>query len=138
MSQNEDLFFYLVAYSQFIKRELNRRLRPYGLTYSQFSVLLLLWQRGDLSILEIHKFLFTTQGNVSAILRNLEERKLIMRGIDDYDLRIVSAHLRQKGRDLLEQIYPEKYNMWLEEILSGIPKEDRYPMSNMLWKILSE
>ena len=61
-----------------------------------------------------------------------------MRGIDDYDMRIVSAHLRQKGRDLLEQIYPEKYNMWLEEILSGIPKEDRYPMSNMLWKILSE
>jgi DNA-binding MarR family transcriptional regulator len=90
-----------------IGRELNAAYRPLladlGLTYSQYLVMLVLWERDGLGVGELGDRLDLDSGTLSPLLRRLERAGLVRRERATSDERRVTIHLTGRGRDLQER-----------------------------------
>lgn len=75
-------------------------LSPFGLTYPQYLVMLLLWQDGGCSVGRIGEQLHLESSTLSPLLKRLESVGLITRSRDTHDERSVIVDLTVKGRSL--------------------------------------
>ncbi|MDT0303812.1 MarR family winged helix-turn-helix transcriptional regulator [Streptomonospora wellingtoniae] len=74
-----------------------------GLTYPQYLAMLVLWERGDLTVKELGARLRLDSGTLSPLLRRLEAGGLVRRSRQDGDERVVHITLTGKGTRLREQ-----------------------------------
>jgi DNA-binding MarR family transcriptional regulator len=92
---------------QRICRELNAAYRPLladlGLTYPQYLVMLVLWERDGLGVGELGDRLDLDSGTLSPLLRRLERASLVRRERATSDERRVTIRLTDRGRDLQER-----------------------------------
>lgn len=105
-----------------INRETSKIHTRYGLTTPQFGVLEALYHKGDLSVGEVQKKILSSSGTIPVIIKNLEKEGLLEKKRDDLDKRKFILHLTDKGRDLIERVYPENeelivamMSVWTEE-----------------------
>jgi MarR family 2-MHQ and catechol resistance regulon transcriptional repressor len=89
-----------------IERETMAFLQDHGLTLAQFAVLEVLFHKGELSIKQIIEKTLSTSGNMTVVVRNLERSGLIQRYQSPQDGRIFLIQLRDKGRDLIREVFP--------------------------------
>ena len=75
-------------------------LNALGLTYPQYLVMLVLWERDDLMVSELGERLFLDSGTLTPLLKRLEASGLIARIRDVQDERRVHITLTQAGRTL--------------------------------------
>ena len=78
-------------------------LKPLGLTYTQYIVLLVLWEKDGLSVSEIGEKLMLDNGTLSPLLKKLEQAGYIERLRCHEDERMVMITLTQAGRGLQEK-----------------------------------
>jgi DNA-binding MarR family transcriptional regulator len=71
-----------------------------GLTYPQYLVMLVLWQKDDVLVKAIGERLFLDSGTLTPLLKRLESSGLITRTRDDVDERQVRITLTKEGRAL--------------------------------------
>lgn len=71
-----------------------------GLTYPQYLVMLVLWERSELSVKAIGEQLDLDSGTLSPLLKRLEQNGLINRRRDAEDERQVIVSLTARGEDL--------------------------------------
>ena len=92
---------------QRICRELNAAYRPLradlGLTYPQYLVMLVLWERDGPGVGELGDRLDLDSGTLSPLLRRLERAGLVRRERATSDERRVRIHLTGRGRVLQER-----------------------------------
>lgn len=99
-------------------------LNALGVTYTQYLVLLILWERGTCSVREIGLFLHLDSGTLSPLLKRLEEAGFIKRQRRPKDERVVDISLSPKGQALKDQAaeVPQKFacelDLSLEEYIS--------------------
>src|SRR3984885_12500638 len=74
-----------------------------GLTYPQYLVMLVLWERDDIPVKEIGERLFLDSGTLTPLLKRLELADLIKRTRSTEDERQVLIALTSKGRALQEK-----------------------------------
>lgn len=74
-----------------------------GVTYPQYLVLLVLWERDGVSVSEIGERLFLDSGTLTPLLKRLEAQGLVDRSRDPEDERRVVIRLSAAGRALKEQ-----------------------------------
>ena len=115
-------------------REMENHFREYGLTSAQFSVLEVLYAKGELTVGEIQESILGTPGNVPVIINNLIKGGFATRTKDEKDRRVSRIALSPEGKQLMERIYPEPHQSWLEEILAPMAKEERKELEDMLVK----
>jgi DNA-binding MarR family transcriptional regulator len=91
-------------------------LEELGITYPQYLVLLILWERGTCSVKEIGKLLHLDSGTLSPLLKRLEATGFIKRQRRVNDERVVDISLTTEGRALQQQAatIPEKLGCELE------------------------
>lgn len=75
-----------------------------GLTYPQYLVMLLLWERAEATVTGIGQALQLETGTLSPLLKRLEATGLITRSRQVDDERSVLVALTGAGRDLEEQV----------------------------------
>ncbi len=75
-------------------------LEPLGLTYPQYLVLLVLWEKDDLRVSDIGGDLQLSTGTLTPLLRRLEQQGLIVRIRTANDERQVNIKLTASGRAL--------------------------------------
>lgn len=82
-----------------------------GITYPQYLVLLILWERGTCSVKEIGALLHLDSGTLSPLLKRLEATGLIKRQRRASDERVVDISLTPAGHALQERTasIPEKF-----------------------------
>ena len=78
-------------------------LRPLGLTYTQYIVFLVLWERDGISVTEIGEKLMLDNGTLSPLLKKMEQAGYVERRRCREDDRVVEITLTEKGRALQEQ-----------------------------------
>jgi DNA-binding MarR family transcriptional regulator len=78
-------------------------LEPMGLTYPQYLVMLLLWERDGRSVNELGQPLALDAGTLTPLLKRMEKAGFITRGRDDKDERITRIHLTDAGKALQTQ-----------------------------------
>src|SRR5882672_7334535 len=74
-----------------------------GLTYPQYLVMLVLWERDDVPLKDIGEKLFLDSGTLTPLLKRLEASGLIKRTRSTEDERQVLIALTPKGQSLREE-----------------------------------
>jgi DNA-binding MarR family transcriptional regulator len=74
-----------------------------GLTYPQYLVMLVLWERDDVPLKDIGEKLFLDSGTLTPLLKRLEASGLIKRTRSTEDERQVMIALTPKGQALREE-----------------------------------
>lgn len=94
------LCFDLYAASRALTGVYRHLLDPLGLTYPQYLVLVVLWQRESATVREVVEALQLDYGTVSPLLKRLEARGLVERRRRPEDERSVDVTLTDAGRAL--------------------------------------
>ncbi|HET9621678.1 MAG TPA: MarR family transcriptional regulator [Kofleriaceae bacterium] len=96
----EQLCFALYNASRALTRAYAPLLEPLGVTYPQYLVLLVLWERDGLSIKQLGERLALDSGTLTPLCKRLAQQGLIERRRGDEDERLVRVHLTAAGRAL--------------------------------------
>lgn len=97
---DEQMCFALYAASRAVTNLYRPLLDPLNLTYPQYLVMMLLWERGECSVKEIGTVLQLDYGTLTPLLKRLENNGLLRRDRDPGDERSVLVTLTDQGRDL--------------------------------------
>jgi DNA-binding MarR family transcriptional regulator len=99
----EQACFALYAASRAVTDVYRPLLADLGLTYPQYLVLLVLWERDSQPVKEISEALRLDYGTISPLLKRLEANGLVTRNRLASDERSVSISLTEKGTGLRER-----------------------------------
>lgn len=94
------LCFALYAASNQVTRLYRPVLEPLGLTYPQYLVMLVLWERAPRKVGEIAEQLLLDSGTLTPLLKRMEANGLLTRTRDPHDERCVCIALTAAGRGL--------------------------------------
>ena len=78
-------------------------LKPLGLTYTQYIVLLVLWEKDGISVSDIGEKLMLDNGTLSPLLKKMEQAGYVARRRCRKDDRVVEITLTDEGRELQEK-----------------------------------
>lgn len=96
-------------------------LEEFDLTYPQYLVLMVLWEKQPQSVSQLGDELHLDSGTLTPLLKRLEQKEIIKRQRAVSDERIVEISLTEKGMELREkaEVIPqritEKINITQEE-----------------------
>lgn len=108
-------------------------LRPLGLTYTQYIVMLALWEQRELSVKELGSLLRLDSGTLTPVLKKLEHRGLLTRCRSQEDERCVILTLTEQGTALREAALSVPAGMGACVRLSG---EEAAELYRLLYKLL--
>lgn len=104
------LCFSLYALSREVIKMYKPLLDPFGLTYTQYVTMMVMWEREQIAFKELGSRLYLDSGTLTPVLKKLESKGLILKYRDKEDDRVVIVELTDTGRELKERIVevPEK------------------------------
>jgi DNA-binding MarR family transcriptional regulator len=100
---DEQLCFALYAAHRAVTAAYRPLLDELGLTYPQYLVLLVLWDRGETTVKELASALRLDYGTMSPLLKRLETAGLVHRARAAHDERTVLIALTGRGEELRER-----------------------------------
>lgn len=125
-----NVFIKLIRVVESLNSILNVSLSKEGLTESQFGVLEALFHLGPMSQKNLGSKLLKSGGNITLVIDNLEKRGLVNRRRGVVDRRYYNIQLTDKGRKLIESVFPKQLKIITEEI--GILNEnEQYELQRM-------
>lgn len=99
---DKQLCFPLYAASNLLAKVYRPLLEPLGLTYSQYLVMLVLWERDSVSVGDLGHCLYLDSGTLTPLLKRMENSGFINRRRDSNDERRVLVSLTTKGSEIKE------------------------------------
>ena len=123
----------LTQVNSYFAKVLNENISKFGLNLTDFSVLDLLFQKGEQTTQKIGEKMLITSGSITYIVNKLEKMELICRNKSETDKRITYIKLTKKGRETIFELLPlqiEKIN----EIFSDFSREDLVNLNHLLKK----
>jgi DNA-binding MarR family transcriptional regulator len=97
---DQQLCFALYSTTHAMNKLYRRLLRQLGLTYPQYLVMMILWERDGLTVSEIGERLFLDSATLTPLLKRLESTGLLGRERSAQDERQVIVSLTKTGRAL--------------------------------------
>ena len=97
-----------------LSREIIHQYRPFldelDITYSQYLVLMVLWEQEPQTVNQIGKKLYLDSGTLTPLLKRLELKKIITRTRKPSDERVVEIELTENGHELKSKamLIPQK------------------------------
>ena len=108
-------------------------LKPLGLTYTQYIVMLELWEKETVKVGELGHRLYLDCGTLTPMLKKMEESGWLTRCRCKVDERVVYVALTDKGRALREQVkdIPGQVGSCIT-----LPQEEAFELYRLLHKLL--
>ena len=108
-------------------------LKPLGLTYTQYIVFLVLWEKDGISVTEIGEKLMLDNGTLSPLLKKMEQAGYVERRRCRKDDRVVEITLTDAGRALQEKAkeVPGRVASCID-----LPPEKAQALYNLLYELL--
>ena len=108
-------------------------LKPLGLTYTQYIVFLVLWEKDNIPVGEICEKLMLDNGTVSPLLKKMEQAGHITRSRSKEDDRVVRITLTEQGRKLQRKAkdIPDKVGSCID-----LPPEKAQKLYELLYELL--
>ena len=97
---DKQLCFALYAASRAVTQAYGPVLAALGLTYPQYLVLLVLWERDGASVKQLGERLQLDSGTLTPLLKRMESQRLVSRVRATDDERVVHVNLTAAGRAL--------------------------------------
>jgi len=96
------LCFPFYAVSRLITRAYQDDLEALGITYPQYLVMLVLWEKGERTVNEIADELILNTNTITPLLKRMESMNLLTRVSSKIDQRKVIISLTPMGKDMRE------------------------------------
>ena len=93
--------------SQAIQEVIRKDAANHGLNSTEFSVLELLYHRGDQPIQMIGKKVLISSGSITYVVDKLEQKNYVRRKGCPEDRRVTYAALTSEGKALMDEIFPQ-------------------------------
>ena len=97
------LCFPLYACAKEVVRRYREPLQPLGITYTQYLVMLVLWEHGRMTERRLGRILHLESSTLAPLLTRLEKQGLIDRIVPENNERKLFVDLTDKGRTMREQ-----------------------------------
>lgn len=110
-------------------------LKPLGITYTQYIVLLLLWEKDGQTVGAIGDLLHLDNGTLTPLLKKMETEGIVTRLRSKEDERKVTIQLTEKGKALKKQV--EEIPMKIGACIH-LNQEDARSLYRILYQILDD
>ena len=131
---DNQLCFPLYAASREITGMYQPFLQKIGLTYPQYLILLVLWERDGRSVMEIAGELHLNSNTVTPLLKRMEAAGILRRERSAEDERRVMVQLSEKGRELRQQATSIPFSL-AEKLGERLSIEEMQALKRILPKI---
>ena len=110
-------------------------LKPLGLTYTQYIVFMVLWEKQSVNVGQLGSILHLDAGTLTPLLKHLEKEGYITRERSKEDERVTIISITKKGDELKEKCrdIPEK----IMSQGSSLTKEEAAELYGLLYKFLA-
>lgn len=133
-NENLKLFVVLNKCTLSVGKKSEKNIRITGLTVPQFSVLEMLYHKGDLKVGDIIEKSISSVGNISLIIDNLQKLEFVEKRKCKSDGRITYVSLTEKGRNLIAGMWPS-HKADLDNIMSVLNSEEKDTLITLLKKL---
>ncbi len=99
---NNQVCFPLYACSKELIRQYGPHLKKLNLTYTQYIVMMVIWEKETVSSRELSECLHLDYGTLTPVLKRLEAAGVLNKQRSDEDERLLTLSLTEKGRKLKE------------------------------------
>ena len=135
MKLDSQLCFPLYAASRKVVNLYTPHLKPLGITYTQYIMFLVLWEKDNITVGELCRRLMLDTGTVTPMLKNTEKQGLIKRTRSEEDERVVVITLTEEGKALYKKAkeLPGKIGSCVK-----LDKSEAMALYKILYKLLEE
>ena len=118
-------------------KEIIKKYKPFldelDLTYTQYITMLVLWEKSELTLIELGKFLFLDSGTLTPVLKKLEEKNFLKRSRSKDDERNLVISITEKGKLLKQKAksIPSKIST-----CTNLTDQEALTLYKLLYKIL--
>lgn len=132
--QNQ-LCFPLYACAKEVTKRYQPLLNEIDLTYTQYIVMMVLWEQKQINVKHLGEMLFLDSGTLTPLLKKLEAKGYITRTRNEQDERSVIISVTQKGIDLRKKAkdIPEEIGKCV-----NLTQEEAVTLYKILYKILDK
>lgn len=132
--QSLKLFIVLSRAYRAVNEHVNKQIQRYGLNPTEFAVLELLFHKGDQPLQQIGGKILLASGSMTYVIDKLEKKEYIRRVACAEDRRVTFAQITEKGKKLIEQVFPAHQNE-IDRIMSVVSDEEKSLAIEVLKKI---
>lgn len=130
---NHQLCFALYAATHSLTRAYRSSLEPLGITYTQYLVMLVLWETDGISVGKIAQRLELDSATLTPMLKRLESAGFISRVRNQKDERIVEIKLTEAGQNLQREISQVQYGVACQ---TGLSDEEFNQLKDTLHRLV--
>ncbi|TCT20373.1 MarR family transcriptional regulator [Melghiribacillus thermohalophilus] len=112
----------------------NENILKHGLNPTEFAVLELLYHQGDQPLQKIGERILLASGSITYVVDKLEQKGYLERKPCPNDRRVIYGSISEKGRELLNKIFPEHWSR-IEHITGGLSDQEKEQAIELLKKL---
>lgn len=131
---DRQLCFPLYAAARKVIGQYAEPLEKLGLTYTQYVVMMVLWEEKSVSVKELGRRLYLDSGTLTPLLKTMEKKGLVLRARSKEDERVVNVSLSFEGEALRERALsvPAEVSACVR-----LPEEDAKKLYELLYELLA-
>ena len=111
-------------------------LKPLGLTYTQYIVFMVLWEKEEVNVGQLGSILHLDAGTLTPLLKHLEKDGYITRERSKQDERITVIKITDKGNELKEKCKDIPLNLASKS--TDLNKEEAEQLYRLLYKYIGK
>ncbi len=135
---DNQLCFRLYTASRLLTQAYHPLLSEHGLTYPQYLVLLVLWEKDARPVNDIAKRLYLETNTVTPLLQRMEKEGILTRKKGEKDARQMIVSLTRKGRDLQKKLTDVPKTVGDAVICDSVTPDSAPDLFRMLDDIISK
>ena len=137
--QNQ-ICFPLYACARKIVAQYTPYLKPLGLTYTQYIVFMVLWEKQSVTAGQLGSILHLDAGTLTPLLKHLEKDGYVTRKRSKEDERVTNITITKKGDELKEKCkdIPLVLAAAKSDCGEGLTKEEAKSLYTLLYKMLGQ
>lgn len=120
--------------SRAITDRIRGSIEQHELSLSEFAVLEVLYSKGHLLVGEVGSRVLLTSGSTTYVIDKLEERGLVVRRPCTEDRRALHVELTEKGRQLIDRIFPGHAEE-VRQAMGGLTPEEKLITTALLKRL---
>lgn len=127
-------FISLMRGSNKFERIVKEDVSSYNLNITEFSVLELLFHKGQQTTQGIKEKILIASSSTTYVIDQLEKKNYVTRHVSEKDKRVTFVQISEKGKTLMEDIFPQHAET-IENCFSNLEKEELEQLLKLLAKV---
>ena len=135
---DNQLCFRLYTATRLLTQAYHPLLSEYGLTYPQYLVLLVLWEKDAQPVNDIARRLYLETNTVTPLLQRMEKEGILVRKKGEKDARQMIVSLTRKGKGLQDKLADVPFTIGKAVICDSVTPETGPELFRMLDDIIGK